>query len=65
MVFEHLQQDLANVNACKTMFDPYIAVVSKADSNYPVIGLSDVCIYEHCWLEPFIWNALCNYSFCS
>ena len=22
--FQHLPRDLANVNACKTMFDPYI-----------------------------------------
>ena len=24
--FQHLPRDLANVNACKTMFDPYIEV---------------------------------------
>ena len=24
--FQHLLRDLANVNACKTMFDPYIVI---------------------------------------
>ena len=27
--FQHLQRDLANVNAWKTMFDPYITVSTR------------------------------------
>ena len=30
--FQHLPRDLANVNAWKTMFDPYIDMVKKAVS---------------------------------
>ena len=30
--FQHLPQDLANVNAWNTMFDPYIKVITKPDA---------------------------------
>ena len=34
--FQHLPRDLANVNAWKTMFDPYIVNTSYVTSNWRV-----------------------------
>ena len=35
--FQHLQRDLANVNAWKTMFDPYIDTLSEKASFYKLL----------------------------
>ena len=34
--FQHLPRDLANVNAWKTMFDPYIKISNVNISNMPI-----------------------------
>ena len=36
--FQHFLQDLANVNAWKTMFDPYIILYSPSKDSEPVQG---------------------------
>ena len=37
LVFQHLPRDLANVNACKTMFDPYNQYKSSATCAWSMV----------------------------
>ena len=41
--FQHLPRDLANVNARKNMFDPYIKMITPLEY---VVRSSYICIYN-------------------
>ena len=43
--FQHLPQDLANVNAWKTMFDPYIIPSLPENANFTKINFAMSMVY--------------------
>ena len=60
--FQHLPRDLANVNAWKTMFDPYINSSSVWKFIYHLsvepLANENLCIHTLTWQNLSVWE--CN-----
>ena len=60
--FQHLPRDLANVNAWKTMFDPYIDYLSQ-HTKKGTLWCSSLWFFKYAFAVPYLGDMLFGWSF--